>query len=183
MITATLHVPLLRSTISVRGNSRYTRPALWWHSAGYTIFHCSRMVHGVSNYLQSWTVSARNSFLLQPTTLFNCSSHQLIHNTTLTNFKSRISAIIHATTFSKGDAQAIVPTAASFLSLPEEIRLQVYRYLLPHQAMPSEYTWLHRTCRQTRAEFDHEALKQFPPLYKTFLHELSYVVEFHPRRP
>jgi hypothetical protein len=52
----------------------------------------------------------------------------------------------------------------TFLSLPTELRLQVYGYLLPHQVMPSGCAGLRRTCRRIRAEFDREAFKHFPKL-------------------
>jgi hypothetical protein len=61
----------------------------------------------------------------------------------------------------------------TFLSLPAELRLQVYGYFLPHQVMPSGCAGLRRTCRQTRAEFDREAFKHFPALYQQFPHKLG----------
>jgi hypothetical protein len=71
----------------------------------------------------------------------------------------------------------------TFLSLPAELRLQVYGYLLPHQVMPSGYAGLRRTCRQIRAEFDREALKHFPALYQPFPHKLGSTATICPARP
>jgi hypothetical protein len=71
----------------------------------------------------------------------------------------------------------------TFLSLPAELRLQVYSYLLPHQVKSSSYTGPRRTCRQIRAEFDREVLKHFPALYQQFPYKLGSTVTIFPARP
>jgi hypothetical protein len=78
---------------------------------------------------------------------------------------------------------SISSAGTTFLSLPAELRLQVYSYLLPHQVKPSSYSGLRRTCRQIRAEFDREALKHFPALYQQFPHKLGSTATICPARP
>jgi hypothetical protein len=77
----------------------------------------------------------------------------------------------------------ISSAGTTFLSLPAELRLQVYSYLLPHQVKFSSYTGLRRTCRQIRAEFDREVLKHFPVLYQQFSYKLGSTVTIFPARP
>ncbi len=54
----------------------------------------------------------------------------------------------------------------SLLSLPPEIRLYIYGYILPPFAKRSEYIGLIRSCRLIRREFTCEAAKRFKPQYE-----------------
>jgi hypothetical protein len=63
--------------------------------------------------------------------------------------------------------------ASRFLTLPAELRLQVYEYLRPPHAFPSAYSDLRGTCRQLREEFDHEALKAIRRQYDTKIPHLD----------
>lgn len=52
----------------------------------------------------------------------------------------------------------------AFLSLPAELRLRVYTYIIPNRTFPfasrPAYTGLRLTCRRIQSEFDHEAAKE-----------------------
>ncbi|KAJ4377987.1 hypothetical protein N0V83_000817 [Neocucurbitaria cava] len=66
----------------------------------------------------------------------------------------RMSTSRHADLSSPSKAQR------TLLSLPAEIRLEIYSYLLPPLATPSEGEALHATCRQTKAEIESESAKR-----------------------
>jgi len=61
----------------------------------------------------------------------------------------------------------------SFMSLPAELRLEVYKYLMPGpKQYPSAYSGLRSSCRLICKEYDHEADKVIPSIYNAFPHPL-----------
>ncbi|KAF2831701.1 hypothetical protein CC86DRAFT_378490 [Ophiobolus disseminans] len=61
---------------------------------------------------------------------------------------------------------ASASTTASLVGLPAELRVEIYKYLLPGPGQcSSSYTGLRNSCRLIRDEYDHEAENDIPHIY------------------
>lgn len=77
-------------------------------------------------------------------------------------------------------------SVVSFLAVPAEVRVEIYKYLLPGPGQyASDYNGLRNSCRLVREEYDFEAQKVIPSTYDNAPHPIAsgWHMGYMPNKP